>query len=63
VTDLEIQGFRDEHASPPPGAARRFELVHCPACGRSHIVEPTTGCLLSDATPAKKHAARPPLAV
>jgi hypothetical protein len=57
TTGLDIQGMRDDGAT-PTGTTRRFELVHCPACGRPHIVEPTTGRLLSDCTPTTRNLRR-----
>jgi hypothetical protein len=44
VTGLNVQGMTTdrEHTESGAGAERR-ELVHCPACGGTHLVDPAHG--------------------
>ncbi len=38
---------------PPVGRADSYEAVVCPACGRLHLVNKTTGRTLSDKMPSE----------
>ena len=61
TTSLSVQGHWDERAQPADNRWR-IELVHCPACGRPHFVDPKSGRLLSDtARPTRLQRAAAPL--
>ena len=44
VTGLNVQGMTTNHEAHDSGkGAERRELVHCPACGGTHLVNPADG--------------------
>jgi hypothetical protein len=47
ATGLNVQGY-SEAEQPSVARERRYEGLHCLACGSFHIVNPDTGRLLSD---------------
>lgn len=46
ITGQNVQGYSE--SDDLPDGERRYEGVHCLACGRLHIVNPTTGKLASE---------------
>lgn len=46
-TSFLVQGFSAENEM-SDGQTRRYEAVDCPACGSMHLVNPTTGKLMSE---------------
>lgn len=47
VTGQHVQGT-PQAASEQPGNVTRYEGLHCLACGKYHIVNPSTGKHLSE---------------
>jgi len=46
VTGIDIQHWVED--VPSPSDRDRFESVECPACGRLHLIERSTGELLPE---------------
>jgi len=44
-TGLQVQGWSSDEV--PPADDQRYETVTCTACGRIHLVSPSTGRVVS----------------
>ena len=48
-TGLNVQHWLDEDAAPPPQEKNsRYEAIMCPACGKLHFVNRSTGKTLGE---------------